>query len=95
MAPSERPKAAKCGFQLEWLFLYQSRLQKPSRGLRGKGSAAVQKTQETKVRSLGQEDTLEEGMATHSGILAWRIPWTEKPCGLQFMGLQIRTQLND
>ena len=35
------------------------------------------------VRSLGWEDPLEEGMATHSSILAWRIPWTEKPAGLQ------------
>ena len=39
--------------------------------------------QETQVRSLGQEDPLEEGMATHSSILAWRIPWTEEPSGLQ------------
>jgi len=39
-------------------------------------------------QSLGQEDTLEEGMATHSSILAWRIPWTEEPDGLQFMGSQ-------
>ena len=38
--------------------------------------------QETQVRSLGQEDPLEEGMATHSSILAWRIPWTEEPGGL-------------
>ena len=45
-------------------------------------------TQETWVRSLGWEDTLEEGMATHSSILAWRIPWTEEPGGLQSMGLQ-------
>ena len=37
--------------------------------------------QETWVRSLGQEDTLEEGMATHSSILAWGIPWTEEPGG--------------
>ena len=35
--------------------------------------------QETRVQSLGQEDPLEEGMATHSSILAWRIPWTEEP----------------
>ena len=42
--------------------------------------------QETLVQSLGWEDTLEEGMATHSSILAWRIPWTEKPGGLQSMG---------
>ena len=41
-----------------------------------------------KVRSLGQEDPLEEVMATHSSILASRIPWTEEPGGLQFMGLQ-------
>ena len=39
--------------------------------------------QETQVRSLGQEDPLEEGMATHSSILAWRIPWTEEPSGVQ------------
>ena len=39
--------------------------------------------QETRVGSLGQEDTLEKGMATHSSILAWRIPWTEEPGGLQ------------
>ena len=42
----------------------------------------------TQVQSLGQEDPLEEGMATHCSILAWRTPWTEKPDGLQFMGLQ-------
>ena len=40
------------------------------------------------VQSLGQEDTLEEGMATYSSILAWRIPWTEEPGGLQTMALQ-------
>ena len=40
------------------------------------------------VQSLGWEDPLEEGMATHSSILAWRIPWTENPSGLQSMGLQ-------
>ena len=42
----------------------------------------------TRVQSLGQEDPLEKGMATHSSILAWRIPWTEGPGGLQSMGLQ-------
>ena len=41
---------------------------------------------ETLVRSLGWEDPLEEGMRTHSTILAWRIPWTEEPGGLQSMG---------
>ena len=40
------------------------------------------------VQSLGQEDLLEEGMATHSSILACRIPWTEEPGGLQFIGSQ-------
>ena len=40
------------------------------------------------VQTLGQEDSLEEGMTTHSSILAWRIPWTEKPGGLQSMGSQ-------
>ena len=43
---------------------------------------------ETRVQSLGQEDPLEEGMATYSSVLAWRIPWTEGPGGLQSMGLQ-------
>ena len=43
---------------------------------------------ETHVRFLGQKDLLEKGMATHSSILAWRIPWTEEPGGLQSMGLQ-------
>ena len=40
------------------------------------------------VRSLGQEDPLEKGMATHCSILAWRIPWTEEPGGLQPVGSQ-------
>ena len=44
--------------------------------------------QETRVRSLGREDPLEKEMATHSSTLAWEIPWTEKPGGLQSMGLQ-------
>ena len=44
--------------------------------------------QETQVWSLGQEDPLEKGMATHSSILDWRIPWTEVPGRLQSMGLQ-------
>ena len=44
--------------------------------------------QETWVQFLSQEDPLEKGMATHSSILAWRIPWTEEPGGLQYMGSQ-------
>ena len=48
----------------------------------------MQEPQEMWVQSLGQEDPLEEDMATHSNILAWRISWTEEPGGLQSMGLQ-------
>ena len=44
--------------------------------------------QETQVQSLGREDPLEKEMATHSSILAWRIPWIEEPGGLQSMGSQ-------
>ena len=51
----------------------------------GKKSAC---SAETRVRSLGQEDPLEKEMATHSSILAWKIPWTEEPGGPQSMGLQ-------
>ena len=51
--------------------------------------------QETKVPPLGQEDPLEEEMATHSRILAWRIPWTEEPGGLWSMGSQrVRHELS-
>ena len=50
--------------------------------------------QQTWVGSLGREDPLEEDTATHSSILAWRIPWTEEPGGLQSMGVtKSRTQL--
>ena len=49
---------------------------------RVKNLPATQKTQKTRVQSLGWEDPLEKGMATHSSILAWRIPWTEEPGGL-------------
>ena len=46
-------------------------------------------TQESPVRSLGQEDPLEEGMATHSSILAWRVPWKEEPGGLHPQGRRV------
>ena len=49
----------------------------------------MQETQAMWVWSLGQEDSLEKEMGTHSSILAWEIPWTEKPGGLQSIGLQI------
>ena len=51
--------------------------------------------QATWARSLGWDDPLEKELATHSSILAWRIPWTEEPGGLQSMGLQSRTRLSD
>ena len=53
-----------------------------------KNLPAMQETQETWVQSLSQENPLEKGMATHSGILAWRIPWTEESGVLQSMGSQ-------
>ena len=51
--------------------------------------------QETQVLSLGGEDPLEKGMATHSSIVAWEMPWTEEPGGLQSMGSQSWTRWSD
>ena len=53
-----------------------------------KNPPAMQETQETRVRSLGGEDPLEEEMATHSSTLAWRSPWMEEPGGLLSIGSQ-------
>ena len=53
-----------------------------------KNLPVMQEPQETQARSLGHEDPLEEGTATHSSILAWRISWIEEPSGLQSMGSQ-------
>ena len=53
----------------------------------------MQETKETWIQSLGWEDPLGNGMATHSSILAWRISWTEEPGGLQSIGSQSQTQL--
>ena len=58
-----------------------------------KNLAAMQETQEIQVRFQGWEEPLEEGMSTHFSILAWRIPWTEEPGGLQSIGLQSWTRL--
>ena len=56
----------------------------------------MQETQEPRVRSLAQKTLLEKEMATHSSIVAWKIPWTEDPGGFQSLGLQkSRTQLSD
>ena len=58
-------------------------------GTRGKEPACqCKRHKRSRFNPLGQEDSLEEGMASHSSILAWRIPWTEQPGGLQSMGLQ-------
>ena len=57
-----------------------------------KNPPAMQETQETQVQFLGWEDSLEKKMATHSSILAWRIPWTEEPSGLPSMGSKRLTQ---
>ena len=57
-------------------------------GTRGKESARSAGDLRDMVRSLCGEDSLEEGIATHSSILAWRISWTEEPSGLQSMGSQ-------
>ena len=53
-----------------------------------KNPPAMQETREMHFQSLGREDPLEKDMATHSSILAWRIPWTEEPGGLQSKVLQ-------
>ena len=79
MEEMHRAKYVARGTWLPWRF--------PS-GSVAKNPPAVREIQETWVRSLGQEDPLEEDMATHSSILAWRIPWTEEPGGLQSTGSQ-------
>ena len=53
-----------------------------------KNPSTIQEPHEMCIQSLGQEDALEEDTATHSSILAWRIPWTKEPDGLQSMSLQ-------
>ena len=65
----------------------------PNKGLPGgangrEPACQCQRLKERRVRSLGWEDALEEDMATHSSILAWRIPWTGEPDGLQSIGSQ-------
>ena len=58
-----------------------------------KNPPAMQEIQETWVQSLGQEDPLEEGLASYWSILVWRIPWIAEPSGLQSVGLQSHTRL--
>ena len=77
--------------------LGRTMFKKPPTCTRGSpGGSAVKNLpamQESQVRSLDQEDPLEEGMATRSSILAWRVPWTEEPGGPQSIGLQSPTRL--
>ena len=58
-----------------------------------KNLPSMQEPQETQVQSLAWEDHLEEDMATHSSVLAWKIPWTEEPGGLQSIAFQNWTRL--
>ena len=69
------------------LMLYESMLGF-LRGSVVKSPSVMLEQQEMQVQSLGREDPLEKGMATHSSILVWRTPWTEDPGGLQSIGLQ-------
>ena len=86
-----------------FLFLAKQDLNSLTRDQRGfpgfsevNNPPAMQKGQEMQVRSVGWEDPLEEGMATHSSILAYRIPWTEEPGGLPVHGVtKSQTQLSD
>ena len=73
-----RSPGERIGYSLQnsWVFLVAQTVKNPPA------------MRETWVRSLGWEDPLEKGMATHSNVLAWRIPWTEGPGGLQSMWLQ-------
>ena len=64
-------------------------------GAEVKNLPGMQETWEMQVQSMAQEDALEEAMATHSSILAWKIPRTEEPGRLQPMGSQTQTQLSD
>ena len=80
--------------------LWRTRMEKSIKegtGARAKRTCLpAQETWETRVPSLGREDPLEEAMAAHSSILAWRIPWTEEPGGLQSQGSQrVRHNWND
>ena len=76
-----------------WNLSFLLRLCGSPGGLVGKKNLpARQEMQETRVQSLSQEDLVEEGMATQSSVLAWRVPWAEEPGGLQSMGSQGWTQ---
>ena len=75
-------------FKNSGVYIGESLMAQLVKNIPAKNLHAMQETQETWFRSLGQEDPLEKEMATHSCILAWRIPWTEEPGGLESMGVQ-------
>ena len=87
----------KIVFNCLWVLMgWYSRLRGFPSGSMVKNLPATQEPQEMWVWSLGQEDLLEKGIATHSGILAWRIPWTVEPGCLQSIGLPwVRHDWND
>ena len=82
-----RPHWIDTAYVLHWSFPGGSAMRIAQR-MAQSGSENPLAMQEMQVQTLDQEDPLEEEMATHSSILAWRIPWTEKPRGLQSTGLQ-------
>ena len=82
--PPSMVKKKKKKTKKEWIYVYMG----SQVALVVKHLPAMQETQEMQFQSLSWEDPLEEGMATHSSILAWRISWTEEPGGLQSMGSQ-------
>ena len=71
-----------------YMILFNNHFSKPWASLVARRLKRLPAIRETWVQSLGREDPLEKEMATHSSILDWRIPWTEEPGGLQFMGSQ-------
>ena len=77
----------ECGWNKQ-LWRHRSTIEASQVALVVKNPLPKQEMKETQVRSLGREYPLDEGMATHSSILAWEIPWTEEPGGLKSMGSQ-------
>ena len=77
----------------QWPELGNPQIQLQNRGFPGRSVAKNPPAmQETRVQAVGREDSLEKETATHSSVPAWEIPWTEDPCGLQSMGLSMRSQ---
>ena len=88
------PECCTVGSLMYMVVCIRSSLASPA-GSAARNPPARQEPQEIGVQSLAQEDSLEEDMATHSSILTWKTPWTEKPGRLQSMGLQRVRQGHD